>query len=148
MSLPISALLIASFWLAWPWLAPQLLHLALSSGTAHLLVVLDGTPRWPVPAQGMPELLQSFDAVTQITALAQWLQQQHPLPKRVWIATTQITPPAPCSTPKSPSAPAASKWVRHHHQPAPPNAANCSAMPSASSSGAPPAAPAPGWPLN
>ena len=59
----------------------------LSSGTADLLVVLDGTPIWPVPAQAMPELLQGFDTVIQITALAQLLQQQDPLPKRVWIAT-------------------------------------------------------------
>ena len=36
----------------------------------------------------MPELLQGFDTAIQITALAQLLQQQqHPLPKRVWIAT-------------------------------------------------------------
>jgi len=33
-------------------------------------------------------VLQGFDTVTQITALAQWLQrQQRPLPKRVSIAT-------------------------------------------------------------
>ena len=37
-------LLIAGFWLAWPWLAPQLLFLAPPSGPADLLVVLDGTP--------------------------------------------------------------------------------------------------------
>ena len=105
-------LLIAGFWLAWPWLAPQLLPLTPPSGRADLLVVLDGTPSrlaaaervaaalppapqrllircpiWPVPAQAMPELLQGFDTATQITALAQWLQQQKPLPKRVWIAT-------------------------------------------------------------
>ena len=59
---------------------------------------------------------------------------------------TQTTPLAPCSTPKSSSAPVASKWVRRHHQPAPPSAANCSSMPSASSSGASPAAPALGSP--
>lgn len=35
----------------------------------------------------MPELLQGFDTASQITALAQWPQQQHPLPKLVWIAT-------------------------------------------------------------
>ena len=98
--------------MAWPWLAPQLLSLAPSRGRADLLVVLDGTPSrlsaaeriaaalpaapqrllircpsWPVPAQTMPELAQGFDTATQITALAQWLQQQHHLPKRVWIAT-------------------------------------------------------------
>ena len=112
MPFPISALLVAGFWLAWPWLAPQLLSLAPPSGRADLLVVLDGTPsrlaaaeriaaalpaapqrllircpRWPAAAQAMPELLQGFDTATQITALAQWLQQQKPLPKRVWIAT-------------------------------------------------------------
>lgn len=106
-------LLIAGFWLVWPWLAPQLLSLAPPSGQADLLVVLDGTPSrlvaaeriaaalpaapqrllircpsWPAAAQAMPELLQGFDTATHITALAQWLQQQqHPLPKRVWIAT-------------------------------------------------------------
>ena len=104
-------LLIAGFWFAWPWLAPQLLSLAPPSVQADLLVVLDGTPSrlaaaeriaaalpaaprllircpsWPVPAQALPELLHGFDTATQITALAQWLQQQHHLPKRVWIAT-------------------------------------------------------------
>lgn len=105
-------LLIAGFWLVWPWLAPQLLSLAPPSGRADLLVVLDGTPSrlaaaeriaaalpaapqlllircpsWPLPAHAMPELLQGFDTASQITALAQWLQQQHHLPKRVWIAT-------------------------------------------------------------
>jgi hypothetical protein len=36
----------------------------------------------------MPELFQGFDTAIQITALAQLLQQQqHPLLKRVWIAT-------------------------------------------------------------
>jgi len=44
MPLPISALLVAGFWLAWPWLAPQLLPLAPSSARADLLVVFDGTP--------------------------------------------------------------------------------------------------------
>jgi hypothetical protein len=42
---------------------------------------------WPVPAQALPELQQCFDTATQITTLAQWLKQQHPLPKWVWIAT-------------------------------------------------------------
>ena len=105
-------LLIAGFWLVWPWLVPQLLSLAPPSGQADLLVVLDGTPSrlvaaeriaaalpaapqrllircpsWPAAAQAMPELLQGFDTATQITALAQWLQHQHPFPKRLWIAT-------------------------------------------------------------
>jgi len=89
MPLPISALLAAGFWLAWPWRAPQLLPLAPSSARADLLVVLDGTPSrlaatekiaaallaapqrllircpsWPAAAQAMPELLQGFDTAT------------------------------------------------------------------------------------
>ena len=39
------------------------------------------------PSPQLVVLKQGFDTATQITALAQWLQQQHPLPKRVWIAT-------------------------------------------------------------
>ena len=45
-------------------------------------------PRALPPAQPMPELLEGYDTVTQITALAGWLQRrQAPLPQRVWIAT-------------------------------------------------------------
>jgi hypothetical protein len=111
--LPISALLITGFWLAWPWPAPHLLLWEPPGANADLLVVLGGTPSrfaaaqriaaalpaalqrllircpgQPVPAQAIHELLQGFDTATQITALAQWLQRrQRPLPKRVWIAT-------------------------------------------------------------
>ena len=57
--------------------------------------------RWLVPEQllircprtlpsprPMPELLEGYDTVTQITALSGWLQRrQTPQPQRVWIAT-------------------------------------------------------------
>ena len=88
--------------------------LVLASGwPTDLIVVLDGTPtrleqaeryrrqllheperllircpRAASPPQPMPELLQGYDTATQITALADWLQQrQAPLPQRIWIAT-------------------------------------------------------------
>ena len=88
--------------------------LVLASGwPTDLIVVLDGTPtrleqaeryRWQLlheperllircpraasPLQPMPQLLQSYDTATQITALADWLQQrQAPPPQRIWIAT-------------------------------------------------------------
>ncbi len=38
----------------------------------------------------MPELLRGYDTVTQITALANWLQHHQTFaPQRIWIATTQ-----------------------------------------------------------
>ncbi|NQW38634.1 MAG: hypothetical protein HQ469_05485 [Cyanobacteria bacterium] len=52
---------------------------------AHLLI---RCPRASSPPQPMPELLQGYDTVTQITALANWLQhRQAPAPQRIWIAT-------------------------------------------------------------
>ena len=52
---------------------------------AHLLI---RCPRTSSPPQPMPELLRGYDTVTQITALANWLQQrQAPAPQRLWIAT-------------------------------------------------------------
>ena len=45
-------------------------------------------PRSSPPAQPMPELLQGYDTVTQVTALAEWLKRrQVPAPRRIWIAT-------------------------------------------------------------
>jgi len=45
-------------------------------------------PHTPPPLQFIPELLQGYDAATQITALAFWLRQRHsPPPRRLWIAT-------------------------------------------------------------
>ncbi len=80
MPLPISALLIAGFWLAWPWFAPHLSPMQPSSGIADLLGgaalhaalqrLLIRCPGQPVPAQALPGLLQGFDKATQITALA------------------------------------------------------------------------------
>ncbi|MCP9940797.1 hypothetical protein KBY70_00040 [Cyanobium sp. ATX 6E8] len=90
-----------------------MLSVPLSAADRDLLVILDGgaarfavadriaaalaqppqrllirCPRDATPAQPWPELLQGFDTATQITALAQWLQQQPPPPvARVWIAT-------------------------------------------------------------
>lgn len=40
-----------------------------------------------VPSPPLVVFEQGFDTATQATALAQWFQQQYPLPKRVWIAT-------------------------------------------------------------
>jgi len=40
MPLSISALLIAGFWLAWPWLAPHLLPMQPLRGRADLLAAL------------------------------------------------------------------------------------------------------------
>ena len=52
---------------------------------AHLLI---RCPRTSPPPQPMPELLRGYDTVTQITALANWLQhRQAPAPQRIWIAT-------------------------------------------------------------
>ena len=52
---------------------------------AHLLI---RCPRTSSPPQPMPELLRGYDTVTQITALANWLQhRQALLPQRIWIAT-------------------------------------------------------------
>jgi hypothetical protein len=52
---------------------------------AHLLI---RCPRTSPPPQPMPELLRGYDTVTQITALADWLQhRQAPAPQRLWIAT-------------------------------------------------------------
>ena len=52
---------------------------------AHLLI---RCPRTSPPPQPMPELLRGYDTVTQITALANWLQhRQAPAPQRLWIAT-------------------------------------------------------------
>ena len=52
---------------------------------AHLLI---RCPRTSSPPQPMPELLRGYDTVTQIKALADWLQQrQAPAPQRLWIAT-------------------------------------------------------------
>ena len=52
---------------------------------AHLLI---RCPRASSPPQPMPELLRGYDTVTQITALANWLQhRQAPAPQRIWIAT-------------------------------------------------------------
>ena len=91
----------AGLWLAWPWLVP-LVSPVLTSGPGNdLVVVLDGgsgrfaaadrighalpqpphrllirCPRGTAPPQPTPELLQGFDTVTQITALAHWLRHQ------------------------------------------------------------------------
>jgi hypothetical protein len=52
---------------------------------SHLLI---RCPRASPPPQPMPELLRGYDTVTQITALANWLQhRQAPAPQRIWIAT-------------------------------------------------------------
>ena len=52
---------------------------------AHLLI---RCPRTSPPPQPMPQLLRGYDTVTQITALANWLQhRQAPAPQRIWIAT-------------------------------------------------------------
>ena len=64
--------------------------LVLASGwPTDLIVVLDGTPtRSASPPQPMPQLLQGYDTVTQITALSGWLQRRPaPAPRRIWIAT-------------------------------------------------------------
>jgi hypothetical protein len=83
-------------------------------------------PRDALPPQSTPELLQGFDTATQITALAHWLRHQ--------------------SSPASPLAARAFALARPIGlPPAPLNAANFFAMPCASPSGAPLAAPAPGW---
>ena len=51
---------------------------------AHLLI---RCPRASSPPQPMPELLRGYDTVTQITALANWLQhRQAPAPQRIWIS--------------------------------------------------------------
>jgi len=45
-------------------------------------------PRTPPPPQAMQELVQGYDTVTQITALADWLRRrQAQPPQRIWIAT-------------------------------------------------------------
>ncbi len=45
-------------------------------------------PRGPVPPRPIPELLEGYDTLTQIQALAAWLQQPgHPRHQRLWIAT-------------------------------------------------------------
>jgi uncharacterized SAM-binding protein YcdF (DUF218 family) len=52
---------------------------------AHLLI---RCPRASPPPQPMPELLRGYDTVTQVTALAKWLQhRQAPATQRIWIAT-------------------------------------------------------------
>jgi hypothetical protein len=54
-------------------------------GPAQLLI---RCPRASSPPPPMPELLRGYDTVTQITALANWLQhRQVPAPQRIWIAT-------------------------------------------------------------
>ena len=45
-------------------------------------------PRSASPPQPMPQLLQGYDTVTQITALSGWLQRRPArAPRRIWIAT-------------------------------------------------------------
>ena len=113
-ALPGAVVLLASgLWLAWPWIVPLASPVPTSTAGSELVVVLDGgsgrfaaanrighalpqpphrllirCPRGTLPPQPTPELLQSFDTATQITALAHWLRLQ-PSPRiaRVWIAT-------------------------------------------------------------
>ena len=106
-------LLASGLWLAWPWLVPLVSPVSPSTAGSDLVVVLDGgsgrsaaadrigqalpqppnrllirCPRGTPPPQPTPELLQGFDTVTQITALAHWLRHQpSPRSARVWIAT-------------------------------------------------------------
>ena len=112
--LPGALVLLASgLWLAWPWIVPLVSPVPPSTAGNDLVVVLDGgsgrfavadrighalpqpphrllirCPRGTQPPQPTPELLQGFDTVTQITALAHWLRHQpSPRSARVWIAT-------------------------------------------------------------
>lgn len=109
--LVVSTFLAVTAWLAWPWIAPSSPAASTPAGSPDLLVLLDGTPsrrsaaeriaaglpqpprrllircpRGASPSQQWPVLLQGFDTVTQVTALAQWLRHQ-PHVSRVWIAT-------------------------------------------------------------
>ena len=91
----------AGLWLAWPWIVPLVSPVPTSGAGSDQVVVLDGgsgrfaaadrialalpqppqrllirCPRATQPPQPTPELLQGFDTVTQITALAHWLRHQ------------------------------------------------------------------------
>ena len=91
----------AGLWLAWPWIVPLVSPVPTSTAGSDLVVVLDDgsgrfaaadrighalpqppnrllirCPRGTLPVQPTPELLQGFDTITQITALAHWLHHQ------------------------------------------------------------------------